>query len=111
MFGLHWMVKPLAHNTANEVTYMFVKTRNSSYDRLPDQFSLKMFNLFSFSKISPMKKNKYIAPTIDLVNINVEFVCQSGPSLTPGSSPGDAWEADSKSLNTLDLDNNKEVDN
>jgi len=41
-----------------------------------------------------MKKNKYIAPTIDLVNINVEFVCQSGPSLTPRSSPGDAWEAE-----------------
>ena len=58
-----------------------------------------------------MKKNKYIAPTIDLVNINVEFVCQSGPSLSPGSSSGDAWEADSKSLNTLDLDNNEEVDN
>ena len=46
-----------------------------------------------------------------IVNINVEFLCQSGPSLTPGSSPGDAWEADSKSLNTLDLDNNEEVDN
>ena len=70
-----------------------------------------MLYLFPFSKISPMKKNKYIAPTIDIVNINVEFLCQSGPSLTPGSSPGDAWEADSKSLNTLDLDNNEEVDN
>ena len=70
-----------------------------------------MLYLFPFSKNSPMKKNKYIAPTIDLVNINVEFVCQSGPSLSPGSSPGDAWEADSKSLNTLDLDNNEEVDN
>ena len=58
-----------------------------------------------------MKKNKYIAPTIDIVNINVEFLCQSGTTLTPGSSPGDAWEADSKSLNTLDLDNNEEVDN
>lgn len=70
-----------------------------------------MLYLFLFSKNSPMKKNKYIAPTIDIVNINVEFLCQSGPSLSPGSSPGDAWEADSKSLNTLDLDNNEEVDN
>jgi len=70
-----------------------------------------MLYLFPFSKISPMKKNKYIAPTMGIVNINVEFLCQSGPSLTPGSSPGDAWEADSKSLNTLDLDNNEEVDN
>jgi len=58
-----------------------------------------------------MKKNKYIAPTIDIVNINVEFVCQSGPSLTPGSNPGDAWEADSKSLNVLDIDNYEEIDN
>ena len=57
-----------------------------------------------------MKKNKYIAPTIDLVKINVEFVCQSGPSLTPGSSSGDAWEADSKSLNVLEFDNYEEID-
>ena len=70
-----------------------------------------MLYLFPFSKNSPMKKNKYIAPTIDLVNINVEFLCQSGPSLTPGSSPGDAWEADSKSLNMLDFDNYEEIDN
>lgn len=70
-----------------------------------------MLYLFPFSKNSPMKKNKYIAPTIDIVNINVEFLCQSGPSLTPGSSPGDAWEADSKSLNVLDFDNYDEFDN
>ena len=70
-----------------------------------------MLNLFLFSKNSPMKKNKYIAPTIDIVNINLEFVCQSGPSLTPGSSPGDAWESDSKSLNVLDFDNYEEIDN
>ena len=69
-----------------------------------------MLYLFLFSKNSPMKKNIYIAPTIDLVNINVEFLCQSGPSLTPGSSPGDAWEADSKSLNVLEFDNYEEID-
>lgn len=69
-----------------------------------------MLNLFLFSKNSPMKKNKYIAPTIDLVNINVEFLCQSGPSLSPGSSSGDAWEADSKSLNVLEFDNYEEID-
>ena len=70
-----------------------------------------MLYLFLFSKNSPMKKNKYIAPTIDIVNINVEFLCQSGPSLTPGSSPGDAWEADSKSLNVLEFDDYEEIDN
>lgn len=70
-----------------------------------------MLYLFPFSKISPMKKNKYIAPTIDIVNINVEFLCQSGPSLSPGSSSGDAWEADSKSLNVLEFDNYEEIDN
>ena len=58
-----------------------------------------------------MKNNKYIAPTIDLVIINVEFLCQSGPSLTPVSSPGDAWEADSKSLNVLEFDYYEEIDN
>ena len=55
-----------------------------------------------------MKKNKYIAPTMGIVNINVEFLCQSGPS--PGSSSGDAWEADSKSLNVLEFDNYEEID-
>lgn len=70
-----------------------------------------MLYLSLFSKNSPMKKNKYIAPTMGIVNINVEFLCQSGPSLTPGSSPGDAWEADSKSLNVLDFDNYEEIDN
>ena len=70
-----------------------------------------MLYLFPFSKNSPMKKNTYIAPTIDIVNINAEFLCQSGPSLTPGSGPGDAWEADSKSLNVLDFDNYEEIDN
>ena len=70
-----------------------------------------MLYLFPFSIISTMKNNKYIAPTIDIVNINVEFLCQSGPSLTPGSSSGDAWEADSKSLNVLDFDNYDEFDN
>ena len=58
-----------------------------------------------------MKKNKYIAPTMGIVNIKVEFLCHSGPSLSPGSSPGDAWEADSKSLNVLDFDNYEEIDN
>lgn len=70
-----------------------------------------MLYIFPFSKIIPMKKNKYIAPTMGIVNINVEFLCQSGPSLTPGSSPGDAWEADSKSLNVLEFDNYEEIDN
>lgn len=70
-----------------------------------------MLYLFPFSIISTMKNNKYIAPTIDIVNINVEFLCQSGPSLTPGSSPGDAWEADSKSLNVLEFDYYEEIDN
>lgn len=69
-----------------------------------------MLYLFLFSKNSPMKKNKYIAPTINIVNINVEFLCQSGPSLSPGSSSGDAWEADSKSLNVLEFDNYEEID-
>ena len=70
-----------------------------------------MLYLFPFSIISTMKNNKYIAPTIDIVNINAEFLCQSGPSLTPGSSPGDAWEADSKSLNVLEFDYYEEIDN
>lgn len=70
-----------------------------------------MLYLFPFSKNSLMKKNKYIAPTIGIVNINIAFLCQSGPILTPGSSPGDAWEADSKSLNALDFDNYEEIDN